>query len=116
MKMMASTEGAEREDLCVEELCLEDKVDALALSVGMIHKKMDRLLAMLDSKENKKMKDRVRIKQKRDRRTRRRRWLPARSWGTASRAPCTPIPGFHISGGHTSCWSLGTRTSSCAGS
>ena len=66
MKMMASTEGAELEDLCVEELCLEDKVDALALSVGMIHKKMDRLLAMLDSKENKKMKDRVRIKQKRD--------------------------------------------------
>jgi hypothetical protein len=48
------------------ELCLEDKVDNLANSMGTIHKKLDRLLAILDSKENKKMKDRLRIKQKRD--------------------------------------------------
>ena len=34
--------------------------------MGTIHKKLDRLLAILDSKENKKMKDRMRIKQKRD--------------------------------------------------
>ena len=37
------------------ELCLEDKVDNLATSMGTIHKKLDRLLAILDSKENKKM-------------------------------------------------------------
>ena len=48
------------------DLCLEDKVDNLATSMGTIHKKLDRLLAILDSKENKKMKDRLRIKQKRD--------------------------------------------------
>ena len=46
--------------------CIEDKVDNLATSMGTIHKKLDRLLAILDSKENKKMKDRMRIKQKRD--------------------------------------------------
>ena len=48
------------------ESCLEDKVDDLATSMGTIHRKLDRLLAILDSKENKKMKDRMRIKQKRD--------------------------------------------------
>ena len=50
----------------VEDLCIEDKVDALATSVGALHAKVDRLLAILDSKEHKKMKDRLRIKQKRD--------------------------------------------------
>ena len=50
----------------VEDLCIEDKVDALAKAVGALHAKVDRLLAILDSKEHKKMKDRLRIKQKRD--------------------------------------------------
>ena len=47
-------------------MCIEDKVDALAKAVGALHAKVDRLLAILDSKEHKKMKDRLRIKQKRD--------------------------------------------------
>ena len=63
---MASIEEIEDEVENIEEWCIEDKVDALAISVGTLHKKLDRMLAMLDSRENKKMKDRLRIKQKRD--------------------------------------------------
>ena len=65
-KKMASIEELEDEVENIEELCIEDKVDSLAISIGTLHKKIDRLLAMLDSRENKKMKDRLRIKQKRD--------------------------------------------------
>ena len=61
---MASIEEIEDEVENIEEWCIEDKVDALAISV--LHKKLDRMLAMLDSRENKKLKDRLRIKQKRD--------------------------------------------------
>ena len=49
-----------------ENDCLDSKVDKLTESLSAVHKKLDRLLAILDARENKKQKDRVRIKQKRD--------------------------------------------------
>ena len=49
-----------------EDDCIDSKVDKLTDSVSAMHKKLDRLLAILDARENKKQKDRIRIKQKRD--------------------------------------------------
>ena len=55
--------GTEEE---VEPECIDSKVEALAKALGKVHTKLDRVLAILDSKEHKKLKDRIRIKQKRD--------------------------------------------------
>ena len=49
-----------------EPECIDSKVEALAEALCKVHTKLDRVLAILDSKEHKKMKDRIRIKQKRD--------------------------------------------------
>ena len=50
----------------VEPECIDSKVEALAKALDKGHTKLDRVLAILDSKEHKKLKDRIRIKQKRD--------------------------------------------------
>ena len=55
--------GTEEE---VEPECIDSKVEALAEALDKVHTKLDRVLAILDSKEHKKLKDRIRIKQKRD--------------------------------------------------
>ena len=55
--------GTEEE---VEPECIDSKVEALAKALDKVHTKLDRVLAILDSKEHKKLKDRIRIKQKRD--------------------------------------------------
>ena len=113
---MASIEEIEDELENIEELCIEDKVDALTISVGTLHKKIDRLLAMLDSRENKKMKDRLRIKQKRDEENASQAAAAGKIVVDRSRARCTQIQDFRTSFGRTSCSRLAMRASFCAGS
>ena len=45
---------------------LDSKIEALTESIASVHVKLNRMLAILDSRENKRQKDRKRIKQKRD--------------------------------------------------
>ena len=62
---MASTKPDEPESDS-EPMCIEDRLGSLEACIGKIDSKIDRLLAILDAKENKKLKDRMRIKHKRD--------------------------------------------------
>ena len=49
-----------------EPVSMDSKIEALTESLASVHVKLNRMLAILDSRENKRQKDRKRIKQKRD--------------------------------------------------
>ena len=99
-----------------EPECIDSKVEALAEALCKVHTKLDRVLAILDSKEHKKMKDRIRIKQKRDEENAAQahaagKIVVDRLQGTLHTDPRLPYKLWR-----TSCSSSTTRASSRAGS
>jgi len=87
---------------------MDDKLQA-------IETKLDRILAILDAKELKKLQDKDRIKSKRDEEA----VADAKRRGVIVvdrlMARLIPIAGCPTKSGRTSAWSLTMRSTSCAG-
>ena len=83
--------------------------------LGAIEAKLDRLLALLDAKELKKQKDRVRIKEKRDEEAAAAAILAGKLVWRTSRARWNSTRGSRTTSGRTSCSNFAKATTFCAG-